>query len=66
MLVNVEMIIFCGLQHGASQEDFIRGQLSQPLQDSVYDFASLAHTHLNKVYTLIQASAARCHCAHSC
>ncbi|XP_064394510.1 NADH dehydrogenase (ubiquinone) complex I, assembly factor 6-like [Halichondria panicea] len=40
------------IRHGASQEDFIRGQLSQPLQDSVYDFASLAHTHLNKAHSL--------------
>lgn len=38
------------LQHGVSQEDFFgRGTVSQSLRDAVFDFASLAHTHLNKV-----------------
>ena len=36
------------LQHGASQEDFLRANATQAVKDSVFDFASLAHTHLLK------------------
>lgn len=32
--------------HGASQEDFIRGNREQHIRDVVYDIASQAHTHL--------------------
>ncbi|GLD62328.1 NADH dehydrogenase (ubiquinone) complex I, assembly factor 6 isoform X1 [Lates japonicus] len=39
----------CSLQcpeHGASQEDFIRGSREQNVRDVVYDIASQAHVHL--------------------
>lgn len=37
------------LQHGASQEDFIRGGREQKVRDVVYDVASQAHVHLEHV-----------------
>lgn len=37
------------LQHGASQEDFIRGSREQNVRDVVYDIASQAHVHLQHV-----------------
>ena len=37
------------VQHGASQEDFLRGEVSQAVRDVTYDLASLANTHLLKV-----------------
>lgn len=36
-------------QHGASQEDFIRGSREQNVKDVVYDIASQAHVHLQHV-----------------
>ena len=42
----------CIPQHGASQEEFFRGDLTQNLKDAVFDFASLAHTHLLKMRNL--------------
>ena len=39
------------LQHGASQEDFIRGSREQNVRDVVYDIASQAHVHLQHVRT---------------
>ena len=36
-------------QHGASQEDFLRGNVTQAVRDATFDLASLAHTHLQKV-----------------
>ncbi|KAG7218382.1 hypothetical protein INR49_020433 [Caranx melampygus] len=41
-------------QHGASQEDFIRGSREQNVRDVVYDIASQAHVHLQHV------------CKHTC
>ncbi|XP_056261936.1 NADH dehydrogenase (ubiquinone) complex I, assembly factor 6 isoform X2 [Pseudoliparis swirei] len=35
------------MQHGASQEDFIRGSREQKVRDVVYDIASQAHVHLH-------------------
>lgn len=35
-------------QHGVSQEDIIRGNITQEVRDATYDCASLAHTHLTK------------------
>jgi NADH dehydrogenase [ubiquinone] 1 alpha subcomplex assembly factor 6 len=40
------------MRHGASQEEFFRGDLTQNLKDAVFDFASLAHTHLLKMRNL--------------
>lgn len=37
------------LQHGASQEDFIRSSREQNVRDVVYDVASQAHVHLQHV-----------------
>ena len=37
------------MQHGASQEDFIQGELTAQLKEATFDFASLANTHLVKV-----------------
>ena len=42
------------LQHGASQEDFLRGNVTQAVRDATFDLASLAHTHLQKVIPTIQ------------
>ena len=39
----------CTLQHGASQEDFLRGNVTQAVKDATFDLASLANTHLLKV-----------------
>ena len=36
-------------QHGASQEDFIRGSREQNVRDVIYDIASQAHVHLEHV-----------------
>lgn len=36
-------------QHGASQEDFIRGNREQHVRDVIYDIASQAHVHLQHV-----------------
>ena len=36
-------------QYGASQEDFLRGNVTQAVRDATFDLASLAHTHLQKV-----------------
>lgn len=40
------------MRHGASQEDFIRGELTAELKEATFDFASLANTHLVKVQSL--------------
>lgn len=40
---------FVFLQHGASQEDFIRSSREQKVRDVVYDVASQAHVHLQHV-----------------
>lgn len=48
-----DLLFFCFsfafLQHGASQEDFIRGSREQNVRDVVYDIASQAHAHLQHV-----------------
>lgn len=36
------------MRHNASQEDFLRGRVSQEVKDATYDMASLAHVHLTK------------------
>lgn len=41
-------------QHGASQEDFIRGSRDQNVRDVVYDIASQAHVHLQHVCEALQ------------
>lgn len=41
--------VLCPLQHGASQEDFIRSSRQQNVRDVVYDIASQAHVHLQHV-----------------
>lgn len=46
-------------QHGASQEDFIRGSRDQNARDVVYDIASQAHVHLQHVWKAILLSALR-------
>jgi len=47
-------LCFClFLQHGASQEDFIRGSREQNIRDVVYDIASQAHVHLQHVCTAL-------------
>ena len=35
-------------QHGVSQEDIIRGNVTQEVRNATYDVASLAHTHLTR------------------
>lgn len=40
----------CLSQHGASQEEFLRGNLTKQLEDSIWDFACLADAHLKKVF----------------
>ncbi|XP_065913694.1 NADH dehydrogenase (ubiquinone) complex I, assembly factor 6-like [Dysidea avara] len=40
------------MRHGASQEDFVRGELTPALKEATFDFASLANTHLLKAQSL--------------
>lgn len=44
--------VYVSQQHGASQEDFIRGSREQNVKDVVYDIASQAHVHLQHVCTV--------------
>lgn len=44
---NTVMLLF--FQHGASQQDFLKAEVSQSVKDTAYDFASLANAHLQKV-----------------
>jgi len=50
----IELVFQCYvavfLQHGASQEDFVRGEVTPALKEATFDFASLANTHLLKVF----------------
>lgn len=45
--LSIGLLVF--LQHGASQEDFIRNSREQNVRDVVYDIASQAHVHLQHV-----------------
>ncbi|XP_018124396.1 NADH dehydrogenase (ubiquinone) complex I, assembly factor 6-like [Xenopus laevis] len=36
-------------QHGASQEDFIRGSLEKKAKEVIFDLASQAHVHLEHI-----------------
>jgi NADH dehydrogenase [ubiquinone] 1 alpha subcomplex assembly factor 6 len=39
-------------RHGASQEDFLRGNVVQAVKDATFDLASLANTHLLKARSM--------------
>lgn len=49
VVVKVFLFVRVSLQHGASQEDFIRGNREQNVRDVTYDIASQAHVHLQHV-----------------
>ena len=63
------MCVFCGvlhiiitsfLQHNASQEDFLRRNITPAVKNATFDLASLAHTHLLKVSNVIVKGAILC------
>lgn len=43
------LILVLYLQHGASQEEFLRAEVTQAVKDVAFDLASLADAHLLKV-----------------
>ena len=49
LIPSIQTVHFLLIQHGVSQEDIVRGQSSQALQDLVYDIASQANIHLEHV-----------------
>lgn len=49
VVAKVFLFVRVSLQHGASQEDFIRGNREQNVRDVTYDIASQAHVHLQHV-----------------
>lgn len=43
------MLLQIYMQHGASQEEFLRAEVTQAVKDVTFDLASLANAHLLKV-----------------
>lgn len=47
LLESLVLVLY--LQHGASQEEFLRAEVTQAVKDVAFDLASLANAHLLKV-----------------